>query len=79
MKMKKLIILFLLMDSTNVLAWNMFGPSDYDECILENMKGVDSEAGANLVNKSCRNKFKNKVIDNSQQRKWTVIYSDNDG
>ena len=28
----------------------------YNECILDNMKGVGSQAGAYLVNKACRNK-----------------------
>lgn len=66
------------MISTNVFAWNILGPSNYDECILENMKGIDSEAGANFVNKSCRNKFKTKVIDNSPQRNWILYITDND-
>ena len=28
----------------------------YNECILDNMKGVGSQAGAYLVNKACRDK-----------------------
>ena len=76
--MNKLTGLILFLMSTNIYAWNVFGPKDYDECILENMKGIDSEAGANFVNKSCRNKFKTKVIDNSPQRNWTLYVTDND-
>lgn len=33
------------------------GPNDYDECILENMKGVESNAAAYAIRKSCRKKF----------------------
>ena len=35
----------------------LFGPSDYDECILESMKGVTSDHAARLVAHSCRQKF----------------------
>ena len=56
--MNKLTGLILFLMSTNIYAWNVFGPKDYDECILENMKGVNSDFGARLVNKSCREKFK---------------------
>jgi hypothetical protein len=33
------------------------GPSDYDECILESMKGVKSDVAARAIVKSCREKF----------------------
>ena len=36
------------------------GPSDYDECILKNMKGVTSDLAARLVRRSCRAKFPRK-------------------
>ena len=32
-------------------------PSDYDECILESMKGVKSDLAAKSIIRSCRNKF----------------------
>ena len=32
-------------------------PSDYDECILESMKGVKSDLAARSIIRSCRNKF----------------------
>lgn len=35
----------------------MFGPSNYDECILESMKGVTSDKAAILIAMSCRKKF----------------------
>jgi hypothetical protein len=64
--MKKLTVLILYLVSTNVFAWNILGPKNYDECILENMRGVTSDIGARLVEKSCREKFKEKPDDNSQ-------------
>ncbi|WP_262460781.1 hypothetical protein [Alloalcanivorax balearicus] len=32
-------------------------PKDYDDCILKNMKGVDSDLGASEIRGSCRKKF----------------------
>lgn len=34
-----------------------FGPSDYNECILESMKGVTSDLAAAAIRRSCRDKF----------------------
>lgn len=31
--------------------------SDYDDCILENMKGVGSQLGAAAVRQACHNKY----------------------
>ena len=64
--MTKLTGLILFLMSTNIYAWNVFGPKDYDECILANMKGVTSDIGARLVDKSCREKFKEKPEDKVQ-------------
>ena len=38
------------------------GPSDYDECILENMKGINDENAAGLVMQSCMDKFPVKQV-----------------
>ena len=76
--MNKLLgILLLLMVSTSCFSWTVFGPKNYDECILENMKGVDTDVGARLVNNSCREKFKGKEVDNSQKHEW-ILYSSED-
>lgn len=46
-----------------VLAFSLTGcdqltsPKDYDDCILRNMKGVDSDLGAAQIRNSCRKKF----------------------
>lgn len=38
------------------------GPSNYDECILESMKGVESDLAARLIAHSCGEKFPVKPI-----------------
>mgnify|MGYP000031644677 CR=1 FL=1 len=40
---------------TTVADW--FGPSTFDECILESMKGVTSDKAALIIRSSCRSKF----------------------
>jgi hypothetical protein len=37
----------------------LLGPSNYDECVLENMKGVTSDVAARAVIQSCKNRFPN--------------------
>jgi len=37
--------------------FGLFGPSDYDECIIEGMQGVQSDRAANFVADSCFKKF----------------------
>lgn len=64
--MKKIIIFFILTVSTNTFAWNIFDPKDYDDCILENMKGVSNDVAAMQVTKACKNKFD--LIQNSNQK-----------
>ena len=44
--------------STNAFAWKLFGPSDFDDCILESMKGVKSNSAASAIYASCEKKFK---------------------
>ena len=35
----------------------LFGPSNYEECILEKMKGITSDVAARAVDAACRSKF----------------------
>lgn len=35
----------------------LFGPSNYEECVLENMKGIQSNTAAGAVMQACRKKF----------------------
>ena len=53
--MKKLLpIIFLILSACK------YGPQNYDDCILENMKGVTNDTAAKLILNSCDEKF-NKV------------------
>lgn len=39
-------------------SWaGLFGPSNYDECITDSMKGVSSDVAARAILTSCRNRF----------------------
>ena len=40
----------------------LFGPSNYDDCILENMKGVGDRAAAIYIYQACRSKFPEKKV-----------------
>ena len=35
----------------------LFGPSNYDECIIDSMKGVMSDIAARAIKQSCRDKY----------------------
>jgi hypothetical protein len=39
----------------------IFGPSNYDECVLAAMKGVTSDVAARAIVRSCREKFPARV------------------
>ena len=38
-----------------------FGPNNYEECILENMKEITSDQAARLISKACQEKFPQKT------------------
>lgn len=42
------------------------GPRDYDECILQSMKGVNSDTAARAIMRSCREKFPERKPEDSQ-------------
>ena len=75
MKYKQLITLSILIFCMPLAAnagW--FGPKDYDECILESMKGVTSDKAAILIMRSCRKKFPEKPKDKPKTR--TLSYGE---
>jgi hypothetical protein len=53
-----LIIITCIYPSISLAGW--FGPSNYDECVLESMKGVTSDMAARAIILSCRDKFPRK-------------------
>jgi hypothetical protein len=60
--MRKLIV-FILLALTNVAFAGLFGPSNYEECVLEEMKAIksNSDAAANAVVSACSIKFPTKT------------------
>lgn len=62
MKIRKrslLVLLLLALPLSSVHA-QWFGPDNYDECILEGMKGVTSDLAAAEIRQACRRKFNQK-------------------
>ena len=45
----------MLVSGVTIAGW--FGPSTYDECILDGMKGVASNTAAVAIAQACRSKF----------------------
>lgn len=54
MKLKLALVLLML---SLVGCDQIVLPKDYDDCILKNMKGVNSDLGAAQIRNSCRKKF----------------------
>ena len=52
-------VVALLLFPTAALA-GLLGPSNYDECILENMKGIGDRTAASAIVLACRSKFPEK-------------------
>lgn len=50
----------------------LFGPSNYDECVLDGIKDAKTETAAQMVARACRNKFPIKS-EPTQQRTWFDI------
>ena len=57
--MRRLTLLLLLMVSTSVFAWSLFGPTNFDECISEKLKGISSDMAARIIYEVCDDKFNN--------------------
>lgn len=54
--MNKILILFILQNLTIAHA-GLFGPSNYEECVLEGLKNTNTNASVQLLNKVCSEKF----------------------
>ena len=55
MNLNNLIFIALTYPAIAFSGW--LGPGNYDECVLESMKGVTSDMAATAIVYSCRNKF----------------------
>lgn len=52
-----LVLLAMLCGLPQQACAGFFGPSNFDECILDNMKGVTSDLAARAIYRSCLEKF----------------------
>lgn len=60
-RMNRLFIaLAIALVSDSTAAWSLFGPSNYDDCVLENVKGAQSQQAVIAIKRSCSEKFKKK-------------------
>ena len=50
----------VLLGSVGVSSAGLFGPSDYDECVLDRMQGVKSDLAASVIIAACSSKFSHK-------------------
>jgi len=71
--MKNNIIAVILLLCTSANA-GIFGPSNFEECILEQMKGIKSDAAANAVTYACRAKFPAKETPKSEQKRYGYLW-----
>jgi hypothetical protein len=51
------IIVFLFFFSSGAHAWSLFGPNNYDDCILANIKDAQNPQAVLVVKNACRSKF----------------------
>lgn len=49
-------------ENRNLVLAGLFGPSSYEDCILESMKNVQSDRAAASIQRACRKKFPKKKV-----------------
>lgn len=58
LKTKLIFVMLAALISFNIAyAWSPFSPNNFNDCVLEAMKGVTSDTAAQLVYKTCQQKF----------------------
>jgi len=70
-KRNSLLLLTIVAGSTVALA-GLFGPNNFEECILDSMKGVTSDQAANAITYACRKKFQNQAEPKKSTRTLTA-------
>jgi hypothetical protein len=71
LNVKYILGVYLFCSLSTSYAWSLFSPKDYDECILQNMKGVTDQTAATAVIMSCSNKFSSNTSKGCQMREMT--------
>lgn len=76
--MKKIIASLILVFCSWANA-GLFGPSTFEECVLDQMKDIKSDAAANAVTYACRSKFPSKQSPASTyvppEQTWTHLFT----
>jgi hypothetical protein len=68
--------IFTILFSTSTYSFNLFGPKNFDECVLENMKNAKTEQAVSVVMYSCKNKFPDAPIKKEDGIKICYLYWD---
>lgn len=55
----------------NANSWSLFGAKNFEECLLENMKGTASETAAATIYAACASKFSANVVEKCAMRPLT--------
>lgn len=55
--MLQIIIFLIVFCSFPARAWSPFGPNNYDDCVLANIKGAQNPQAVFAIKSVCRNKF----------------------
>ena len=73
--MKILLTLFVLLFSTSVssLVW---GAETYGDCILKNMKNIESDLAAKAIIDACKGKHKNTISSEDEDNKTVCVETD---
>lgn len=77
--MKQFILLFILLNIFNIAHAGIFGPDNYEECVLDKMKG-QSKNLIHVARKACEKKFPYEKDLGSYSREYEfswVYYNDN--
>lgn len=71
----KFLAIILIFASSNCAYADWFGPKDYDECILENMKGASNKDAVIAIKRACRSKFPDACRQNEKEfEAWKIKY-----
>ena len=65
-------VAFVVVSAPNLVNAGVFGPATYEDCILENMKGVTSNLAAAEIRQACRAKFPKKCSEIKDLTEQTV-------
>jgi len=68
-------LLFGLAYAPTAQSWNLFGPNNYEDCVLDGIKNAKSDRATNLVIHACRSKFPDKTPATKYDLPGNFLYS----